>query len=67
MARKAKQKSLVVGPQYQDKYVAFASSGRRAIVASDSNLNTVIKKAQRKGENAPGIVFVPKKGATCLY
>ncbi len=60
-------KRLVSGSQYQGKYVAFTSSGRKSIVASSSNLNTVVRKAQRKGVDAPAIVFVPKKGATCLY
>lgn len=60
-------KRLVSGRQYQGKYVAFTSSGRKSIVASGSNLNTVVKKAQQHGVDAPAIVFVPKRGVTCLY
>lgn len=60
-------KRLVSDQQYQGKYVAFTSSGRKSIVASGSNLNTVIKKAQKNGEVDPPIVFVPKRGTTCLY
>ena len=66
MANK-KCKRLVSGQQYQGKYVAFTSSGRKSIVASGSNLNTVVKRARQQGVDAPAIVFVPKKGATFLY
>lgn len=62
-----KQKALVSGSQYQGKYVAFTSSGRKSIVAFGSTLNSVINKARKQGVEAPPIVFVPKKGATCLY
>ena len=69
MAKRARKscKRLVSDPQYQGKYVALSSSGRKSVIASTSRLNTVIKKAQQQGVDDPAIVFVPEKGATCLY
>ena len=69
MAKKINKncKRLVSGSQYHGKYVALTSSGRKSVVASSPNLRTVVKEAKRRGVDAPGIVFVPKKGTTCLY
>jgi len=60
-------KKLIGGSQYQGKYVVFGSLGSKNIVASGPNLGTVIKKARSQGIDVPAVVFVPKKGTTCIY
>lgn len=67
----AKKKRKIIQPlvgdsRYEGKYVAFGASGKN-IIASGKNPGTVIKKARNQGIETPAIVFVPKKGVTCVY
>ena len=66
MARK-KQHILATNPEYQGKYVVFGPSGSKDIIASNSKLDVVVAQARRQGVDAPAVVFIPKKGATCIY
>jgi len=58
---------LVQNEKYQGKYVVFDPSGGNKVIASSSNLCTVIKKARQQGIELPAIVFVPKKDVAYIY
>ena len=68
MGKKSKKQvnALASDAKYEGKYVAFGVGGKD-IIASGKNPGTVVKKARNKGIASPAIVFVPKKGVTCVY
>lgn len=52
---------------YEGQYVAISSSGGKKVVASGSKVGPVFDEARKLGENAPTIVFVPKRNTAYYY
>ena len=49
------------------EYVAFDTNEGNKVVASGSNVGTVIDNARRKGVEVPAVLFVPQEGVTYIY
>jgi len=61
--RQAKERQA----NYEGQYIALSSSGDKTVIASGPKVGPVFDEARRLGENAPTIIFVPKRNIAYHY
>lgn len=62
-----KKKTIVRNSRYSNCFVAMPSFKSGCVVAHGQKASSVRKKAIQKGYEAPVVIYIPPKGAVCLY
>ncbi len=63
----APKKTIVRNNKYFDCFVAMPSFKSGCVVAHGQKASTVRRKAVNKGHKTPVVIYIPPKGAVCLY
>lgn len=58
---------IVKNQKYAGKFVAMESFNKRTVVASGTDPDGVIQRAEQKGYNSPVVMFVPDKKMINVY
>lgn len=64
---RAHKKTIVHSNKYFNCFVAMPSFKSGCVVAHGQKASSVRRKAIAKGYETPVIIYIPPKGAACLY